>query len=90
MNVYSAIQIGLFLTVLLLLVKPLGWYMARVYEGKPCGLDRAIGWLERAVYRVCGIDPAEEMIVGIAASFGSWVCSDRNSHPYRDPDRNSD
>ena len=43
------------------LVKPLGWYMARVYEGKPCGLDWAVGWLERLIYRVCGIDPKEEM-----------------------------
>jgi K+-transporting ATPase ATPase A chain len=58
---YSLLQIGLYLLVLLALVKPLGWYMARVYEGKPCGLDRALGPLERLVYRVCRIDPAEEM-----------------------------
>ena len=45
----------------MLLVKPLGWYMAQVYEGKPCGLDWAVGWLERLIYRLCGIDPAEEM-----------------------------
>ena len=53
MNVSSWLQIGLFLAVLVLLVKPLGWYMARVYEGKPCGLGRAVGWLERLIYRVC-------------------------------------
>jgi K+-transporting ATPase ATPase A chain len=35
--------------------------MARVYEGKPCGLDRALGWLERGIYRVAGINPQEEM-----------------------------
>ena len=61
MNVYALLQIGLFLAVLVLLVKPLGWYMARVYEGKPCGLDWAVGWLERLIYRLCGIDPTEEM-----------------------------
>ncbi|MEN6406644.1 MAG: potassium-transporting ATPase subunit KdpA [Thermoguttaceae bacterium] len=61
MNEYALLQIGLFLTILLLSVKPLGWYMARVYEGKPCGLDRVVGWLERLAYRVCGIDPTEEM-----------------------------
>ena len=61
MNAYALLQIGLFLVVLVLLVKPLGWYMARVYEGKPCGLDGAVGWLERLIYRVCGIDPSEEM-----------------------------
>jgi K+-transporting ATPase ATPase A chain len=35
--------------------------MARVYEGKPCGLDRALGWLERGVYRVAGAEPQHEM-----------------------------
>ena len=61
MNVASLVQIGLFLTVLVLLVKPLGGYMARVYEGQPCGLGWAVGWLERLVYRLTGIDASEEM-----------------------------
>ena len=61
MNVTSLLQIGLFLAALLLLAKPLGWYMARVYEAKPCGLGWALGWLERLIYRICGIDPKEEM-----------------------------
>ncbi len=37
----------LYVVVLLALAKPLGAYMARVYEGQPIGLDRALGWLER-------------------------------------------
>ncbi|MFZ1937094.1 MAG: potassium-transporting ATPase subunit KdpA [Thermoguttaceae bacterium] len=61
MNAFGLLQIGMFLVVLVLLVKPLGWYMARVYEGKPCGLGWAVGWLERLIYRLCGIDPREEM-----------------------------
>ena len=32
--------------------------MARVYEGKPCGLDRWLGWCERGIYRLAGVDPA--------------------------------
>jgi potassium-transporting ATPase potassium-binding subunit len=40
MTAHGILQIALYLAVLLVLVKPLGWYMARVYEGKPCGLDR--------------------------------------------------
>jgi K+-transporting ATPase ATPase A chain len=51
----------LYFVVLALLAKPLGAFMARVYEGKPCGLDGALGWLERLIYRVSGIDPTEEM-----------------------------
>jgi K+-transporting ATPase ATPase A chain len=35
--------------------------MARVHEGRPCGVDRALGWLERLVYRLAGIRAAEEM-----------------------------
>ncbi|MGD0078844.1 MAG: potassium-transporting ATPase subunit KdpA [Sedimentisphaerales bacterium] len=61
MMTYGIIQIVLFLSVVLLLVKPLGWYMARVYEGKPCGLDRILGPVERAIYRLCGVNPADEM-----------------------------
>ena len=61
MTAFGLLQIGLFLVVLILLVKPLGWYMARVYESKPCGMDWAFGWLERPIYRLCGIDPTEEM-----------------------------
>ncbi|MDD4890843.1 MAG: potassium-transporting ATPase subunit KdpA, partial [Phycisphaerae bacterium] len=52
---------ALLLTAVLLLVRPLGWYMARVYEGKPCVLDRVLGPVERLIYRACGIDPAREM-----------------------------
>ena len=54
-------QIFLFFGVLLLLAKPLGVYMARVYEGQPSGLDRVLGPVERLFYRICGIKPDEEM-----------------------------
>jgi K+-transporting ATPase ATPase A chain len=55
------LQMLVYLAALLLLVKPLGWYMARVFEGKPCGLDRVLGPLERLIYRVSRINPAVEM-----------------------------
>ena len=55
------VQIILFFGILLLLAKPLGVYMARVYEGKPSGLDRVLGPVERLFYRLCGIKPDEEM-----------------------------
>jgi K+-transporting ATPase ATPase A chain len=54
-------QLLVYLLVLLALVKPLGWYMARVYQGQPCGLDRALGWLERLLYRLAGVNPEQEM-----------------------------
>jgi K+-transporting ATPase ATPase A chain len=55
------LQLAFYLVVLLVLAKPLGAYMARVYEGRPIVLDRALGWLERLIYRVSGIRPKAEM-----------------------------
>jgi K+-transporting ATPase ATPase A chain len=54
-------QIVLYFGVLLLLAKPLGDYMARVYENQPCGLDRMLGPVERILYKLCGIRPDEDM-----------------------------
>ena len=54
-------QIVLYFSVLLLLARPLGDYMARVYENQPCGLDLVLGPVERFFYRICGIRPEEEM-----------------------------
>lgn len=61
MNINAVLQIAFYLAFLLLLVKPLGWFMARVYEGKPCGLEWAVSWMEKIIYRLCGIDPKAEM-----------------------------
>src|SRR5262245_24161165 len=54
-------QIAFYFGVLIALVRPLGWYMARVYQNQPCGLDRALGWLERLIYSIGGVDPKKEM-----------------------------
>ena len=61
MTANGTLQLLLYLVVLLALARPLGAYMARVYEGRPCGVDRLLGWLERLVYRLCGVNPGEEM-----------------------------
>ncbi|HXH28820.1 MAG TPA: potassium-transporting ATPase subunit KdpA [Candidatus Polarisedimenticolia bacterium] len=54
-------QILLLLGSLLLAIRPLGIYMARVYEGAPTRLGRLLGPLERGIYGACGIDPEAEM-----------------------------
>lgn len=48
-------QIALYLVVLLALVKPLGWYMARVYEGQNVGLNTLFAPVERLLYRFFGV-----------------------------------
>lgn len=55
------LQLGLFLGALLACVKPLGWYMARVYDGQLPGKQSRCGLIERSLYRICGVDPAAEM-----------------------------
>ncbi|MFL5330775.1 MAG: potassium-transporting ATPase subunit KdpA [Gemmataceae bacterium] len=61
MTTNAVVQILIYLALLLAAVKPLGWYMARVYQGQSCGLDRALGGLERFIYRMSGINPQHEM-----------------------------
>jgi len=53
-------QFALYLAVLLLLVKPLGLYMARVFDGT-AAVTRWFGPAERALYRLCRIDAASSM-----------------------------
>jgi len=52
---------AIFLIAMLVLVKPLGSYMADVMEGRPLWALRVGRSLENGVYRLCGIDPAAEM-----------------------------
>lgn len=61
MTTMGILQIALYLFILLLCVKPLGWYMARVYQGEYCGLDRFFNPFERFIYRICSIQSAQEM-----------------------------
>src|SRR3984893_163595 len=61
MTAAAATLVALFLTLLLACVKPLGLYMAAVFEGRPVWPQHALGGCERGLYRLCGIDPAAEM-----------------------------
>jgi K+-transporting ATPase ATPase A chain len=53
-------QILLYVVVLVAAVRPLGAYMARVFEGDRTWLAPVIAPIERLVYRVAGVDPARE------------------------------
>jgi potassium-transporting ATPase potassium-binding subunit len=61
MTLNGILQISFYLLVLILLVKPLGGYMARVYEGERTPLDRLLRPFERLIYRAAGINPSHEM-----------------------------
>jgi K+-transporting ATPase ATPase A chain len=49
------LQIAIFFGILLLITKPAGSFMARVFQGERTFLHPVIRPLERLVYRVCGI-----------------------------------
>ena len=61
MTTFAWLQLGLYLFVLLLLVKPLGSYMAHVYEGERTFLTPVIRPIERLIYRIVGLRAEEEM-----------------------------
>ena len=50
-----------FLLLVIAAVKPLGLYMANVFEGHAIWPVRAAAPLERAIYHLCGIEPVREM-----------------------------
>ncbi len=54
------IQILLYCGILLAVTKPLGTFLYRVMEGGDHFLRRPLGWLERLVYRLCGVDGKEQ------------------------------
>ncbi|MCC5015829.1 MULTISPECIES: potassium-transporting ATPase subunit KdpA [unclassified Legionella] len=61
MTEIGLLQIFFYLLILLALVKPLGWYITSVYEGKAWGLHYLGAPLEKFIYRLCGIKPKQDM-----------------------------
>jgi potassium-transporting ATPase potassium-binding subunit len=61
MTGFGWFQIFLFCIALLLITKPMGSYMYRVFERKDTFLDFALRPIERLIYRVCGVDETKEM-----------------------------
>src|SRR5438094_10531765 len=54
-------QIGLYLFVIFLVTKPLGVFMARVFNREKTFLDRILRPIEKLVYRLTGVDEKREM-----------------------------
>jgi K+-transporting ATPase ATPase A chain len=61
MTTFDWLQIGLYLLILILLVKPLGTYMSHVLQGEHNFLTPVVGPVERLIYRILGIHGDEEM-----------------------------
>jgi potassium-transporting ATPase potassium-binding subunit len=61
MTVVGWLQAAVVFALVCLLVKPVGAYMARVFEGERVFLSPVLAPVERGIYRLCRIDPAREM-----------------------------
>jgi K+-transporting ATPase ATPase A chain len=55
MTANGVVQILVFYALLLAFTKPLGVYMANVFEGRRTFLHPVLGWLERLTYKAAGI-----------------------------------
>jgi potassium-transporting ATPase potassium-binding subunit len=60
MSALGMFQIVLYLVVLVALAKPLGAFMAKVYQGERTFLTPLLGPIERGIYRLGGVDPTRE------------------------------
>ncbi|HEY8990358.1 MAG TPA: potassium-transporting ATPase subunit KdpA, partial [Luteolibacter sp.] len=60
-NANAWFQFALYLAALLLITKPLGLHLVRVLDADGrTFLDRLVKPIERATYRLIGVDPAKE------------------------------
>ncbi|WP_348261518.1 potassium-transporting ATPase subunit KdpA [Telmatobacter sp. DSM 110680] len=61
MSANGWLQFALFSVVLLLTVRPVGIYLARVLEGQRTWLDPLLRPIERLIYKICGVKADHEM-----------------------------
>lgn len=67
------VQVAITLIIIMLLVKPAGSYLVKVFDYKKTGLDRVFGPFERVTYRVMGVREEESM--GWKAYLGAMLLS---------------
>jgi K+-transporting ATPase ATPase A chain len=60
MTISGWIQIALFSVIVILITRPFGGYMTRVFAGERTFLSPVLRPVERAVYWCCGVDEKEE------------------------------
>jgi len=72
MTVIGWIQILLYCAIVVALVKPLGWYMTRVFNGERTWLTPVLRPIERAIYWAGGVDAAGCSGVDISSPI-SWT-----------------
>jgi K+-transporting ATPase ATPase A chain len=61
MTLFALLQYAVFLAIVTLLVRPVGVYLTRVFDGTRTPLDPLLVPVERGIYRLAGVDPRREM-----------------------------
>ncbi len=61
MHARDFVQLALFIAGLIAITPLLGRFLVRVFAGERHFLSRPLGRIERGIYKLSGIDPAEEM-----------------------------
>jgi K+-transporting ATPase ATPase A chain len=61
MTIHGWLQIVLYVLLVLLVTKPMGHYMTKVFNGERTFLHPLLGGLERRLYRFYGVDPDDDM-----------------------------
>ncbi len=59
------LEYALFLGTVIALARPVGLYVARVFEGTPTPLDPWLRPLERMIFRLLGVRPQQEMTAAV-------------------------
>jgi K+-transporting ATPase ATPase A chain len=54
------LQITIYFAIILAVTKPMGIFMARLFEGERTFLHPILGPIERLIYRLCGVDESAE------------------------------
>lgn len=61
MTRFDVMELILFVAALIAVVPLLGRYLAKVFQDGPYPFNDALNWVEKGIYRVCSIDPLNEM-----------------------------
>jgi len=61
MSLNGVLQILIFFGIILVITKPLGAYMAKVFEGEKTFLSPVLRPFERLIYRLCGVSEEDDM-----------------------------
>src|ERR1700722_16209281 len=73
------LQIAIYCVLLILITKPVGGYMTRVFNGERTPLSPVLGPIERGLYRISGVDETREQhwiayaVAMLAFSFAGFV-----------------